>query len=123
MAQTREQKLAKRKLYRQSEKGQIARKLYRESNGGKKCEKASKLKTRYGLSWTQYNDLFARHLSCCAICGKHVSELKKGLVVDHCHKSGKIRGLLCYPCNSALGGLKDDISLMKSAIKYLEING
>ena len=48
--------------------------------------------------------------------------LPKRLYVDHCHKTGKIRGLLCNSCNTALGLLKDDISLFKRSIDYLNKN-
>ena len=44
---------------------------------------------------------------------------KKGLVVDHDHKTGEVRGLLCGPCNRALGFLKEDISNFNNAIQYL----
>ena len=45
---------------------------------------------------------------------------KSKLVVDHCHATGKVRGLLCHNCNRALGLLKDKISVLKNAIQYLE---
>ena len=44
------------------------------------------------------------------------------LVVDHCHKTGKIRGLICDSCNVGLGRFKDNIDNLKNAIKYLEKN-
>lgn len=56
----------------------------------------------------------------CAICFK--SELtvrNKNLAVDHCHKTGIIRGLLCSNCNRAIGLLKDNVVIIKSALKYL----
>ena len=54
---------------------------------------------------------------CCAICG-----IFKGnkLVIDHCHQSKKIRGLLCHSCNTGLGQFGDDISTLKLAIDYLQ---
>ena len=42
--------------------------------------------------------------------------------MDHCHKTKKIRGLLCHTCNSGLGMFKDNIEYLKNAIKYLEVN-
>jgi hypothetical protein len=45
---------------------------------------------------------------------------KVKIVVDHCHTTGAIRGLLCHNCNRALGLLKDDINVIKNAINYLE---
>ena len=57
--------------------------------------------------------------NCCPVTGE---ESSKSLCVDHCHKTGKIRGVLCRACNSGIGHLKDDISLLKRAIVYLEGN-
>ncbi len=54
----------------------------------------------------------------CAICNK----TKKLLHVDHCHETGKVRGLLCYNCNNGLGRFKDNIEFLKTAINYLTIS-
>ena len=54
----------------------------------------------------------------CDICGK--DELESKLVVDHCHASGKVRGVLCYSCNTSLGKFKDSPELLRSAADYLE---
>lgn len=61
----------------------------------------------------------------CAICGKaetmkHKDGRVKPLCVDHCHTTDKIRGLLCGRCNSGIGMLKDDISIVESALNYLK---
>ena len=56
----------------------------------------------------------------CKICGTHEEDLTRGLFVDHCHETGKIRGLLCNDCNTLLGRAKDDIDILKRSIKYLE---
>tara|TARA_R110000744_G_scaffold336996_1_gene442270 strand:+ start:296 stop:640 length:345 start_codon:yes stop_codon:yes gene_type:complete len=42
--------------------------------------------------------------------------------IDHCHKTGKIRGVLCNGCNTGLGKFKDDVELMRKAIRYLELD-
>jgi hypothetical protein len=54
----------------------------------------------------------------CNICGIHQTDLKNGLHIDHDHKKGNIRGLLCYDCNRALGLFKDDPLIIKKAVKY-----
>ncbi len=81
-------------------------------------------KKRYGVSLEEYNILLQLQNYCCAICNIHESKLKHGrnqyLAVDHNHKTGKVRGLLCYKCNSALGFVNDGIQNLKNAIKYLE---
>ena len=74
----------------------------------------------YGLTPQQHNEMFAKQEGCCSICGIHQSKLIKGLHVDHCHISKKIRGLLCNQCNYGLGNFKDNIDVIKKAISYLE---
>jgi hypothetical protein len=56
----------------------------------------------------------------CAICGIHQADLKRALCLDHDHKTGKVRGLLCYNCNFLIGNAKDNIGTLQRAIKYLE---
>jgi hypothetical protein len=55
----------------------------------------------------------------CAICGRDKSEFKKRFAVDHNHKTGEIRGLLCVNCNHGLGTFKDNTIFLNNAIKYL----
>jgi hypothetical protein len=74
----------------------------------------------YGISNDTYNKMFKAQGGCCAICGTHQSELKAPLYIDHCHKSGDVRGLLCSACNSGLGHLKDDTGVMLKAVDYLQ---
>lgn len=56
----------------------------------------------------------------CEICGKTEKDNGKRLAVDHNHETGMIRGMLCNNCNLGIGYLKDNIDLLKSAIKYLK---
>lgn len=62
----------------------------------------------------------------CAICGGEGFTMKEchslKLVVDHCHATGKVRGLLCHNCNRALGLLKDSSESLRCAINYLSNN-
>jgi hypothetical protein len=76
------------------------------------------LKSSYNLSVEKYNQLFVNQNGLCAICKAPVVIGKK-LVVDHCHKTGKIRGLLCYNCNNGIGNFRDNVNILSSAIKYL----
>jgi dCMP deaminase len=76
------------------------------------------LKHNYGLSPEDYDKLFVRQGEVCAICRGSPSE-GEHLVVDHDHESGKIRGLLCHPCNMAIGQLGDDLQRIRSAVSYL----
>lgn len=77
------------------------------------------LKYNFGITLAEYNCLFALQKGCCAICLRHQSEFKKGLAVDHCHETGKIRDLLCSRCNPLLGLAKDSIDVLEKAIAYL----
>ncbi len=79
------------------------------------------LKTKYGISLEQYNHLLKVQWNACKICG---STAPSGGVfsVDHCHKTGKVRGLLCHLCNIGLGAFKDSTETLKKAISYLETN-
>src|SRR5690606_19146421 len=71
------------------------------------------LKTTYGITLDEYNELFAAQDGCCASCGVHQSELSKPLFVDHDHETGEIRGLLCQHCNTALGYARDDVNILQ----------
>ena len=72
-----------------------------------------------GITPEEYNVLFNQQLGCCKICGKHQTELKKKLFIDHCHITKKVRGLLCQKCNTAIAFLNDNIQSLKNAIEYL----
>jgi hypothetical protein len=74
----------------------------------------------YGIKSKEYNKLLEKQNGCCAICKKPQESFKRMLSVDHDHTTGKIRGLLCYRCNSALGFLCDSVDMLNVAIKYLE---
>lgn len=75
------------------------------------------LKSNYGLTLEKFEEMIEDQDGCCLICG----EAKK-LVVDHDHETGKVRGLLCSPCNTGIGHFKDDVDRMLSAIDYLTTN-
>lgn len=69
---------------------------------------------KYGLTEEQYEAIKLSQGSLCAICKK-----EKNLVVDHCHSTGKIRGLLCTTCNTGLGKFQDSPDRLQDAINYL----
>lgn len=70
----------------------------------------------YGLTPEQYQAMLQSQGGRCKICGRTE---KTRLAVDHCHKTGKVRGLLCTKCNSALGLFGDNVAIFQSAINYL----
>lgn len=77
------------------------------------------IRRKYGLTKETWTDLFQKQGGVCDIC-KKIPTGKRGLGVDHDHSTGKVRGLLCSPCNTALGMLKESISVAESLIQYIE---
>lgn len=78
----------------------------------------TRLLEKYGLTPADYNRILDEQGGGCAICGDLPSR-NRSLPVDHDHRTGKTRGILCNACNVALGLLKDNPRLMKRAIEYL----
>ena len=77
------------------------------------------LKCKYGVSLEAYDAMLKSQDGSCAICGGQ-NQMDKPLAVDHCHKTGKVRGLLCYQCNVGIGNLRDDPNILRLAIRYIE---
>ena len=76
-----------------------------------------------GLTLEEFNEKLKSQNNKCAICGNDETRDKHNVfAVDHCHKTGKVRGLLCHNCNYVLGGVKDNIMLLEQAIQYLKDN-
>jgi|SRR6266498_422285 len=81
----------------------------------------ARLKRVYGISQEDYNEMLKFQNARCAICGRPDSRGRwKGLHIDHDHATNKIRGLLCYTCNSGLGSFADNPVLLASASAYLK---
>lgn len=82
------------------------------------------LRKNYGLTLEEYQEILKKQKGKCAICGgvetrKAMFGGPKDLSVDHCHKTGKVRGLLCNRCNNGLGCFKDSVELLRAAAVYL----
>lgn len=77
----------------------------------------------YGITADQYYELLDEQDGTCALCKSSIVNNERitsnKLFIDHCHSSGKVRGLLCSKCNHGLGLFNDDVSLLQSAIEYL----
>lgn len=79
-------------------------------------------KTLYGISESEYQSKFESQNGMCAICNhKHIIGRRTSLAVDHCHKTGRFRGLLCQACNRAIGLMKECPARLSKAIEYLGI--
>jgi hypothetical protein len=101
------------------EKAKEYQKEYRIKNETKFKEYKCK---NYGITLKDWTAMFDLQNGCCAICGVPQSKLKKSLYIDHCHITGKVRGLLCYGCNTILGYSKDSIEMLDKAIEYIKRN-
>ena len=88
------------------------------------CKQIADLKKIYGLGREDYIELLTKQHGVCAICANPESLTlhgqKKRLSVDHNHTTGKIRGLLCHNCNTALGLVNEDCRVLLSMIRYVE---
>ena len=82
------------------------------------------LKKKYGIDLEIYKNMLLEQKGVCKICGLPETAIIRGriaaLAVDHCHETGKVRGLLCMNCNRMLGNAKDSTANLLNAIKYLE---
>lgn len=89
------------------------------------------MKRSYGITLYEYNEIYKSQNGCCKLCEAPVdftgSDLRDGNkrerrepCLDHCHTSGKVRGILCFHCNTALGHVNDDISLLEKMVEYLK---
>ena len=73
------------------------------------------LKHRYGINLVDYNQMLSEQDGKCKICKTEA----KRLVVDHCHTTKRVRGLLCSPCNTGIGMLKESENILRRAINYI----
>ena len=73
------------------------------------------------LTHTDYEKMLKNQKGVCAICKRHrVASNKEYMVIDHCHETGNVRGILCNWCNRGLGVFEDSEYFLKNAIKYLK---
>ena len=98
-----------------------------------------RIKTKYGISEEQWNEMYSSQKGKCKICNKvmkkhwapvgrdptfkgSVKKWRSEIYIDHCHQTSVVRGLLCASCNTIIGHAKDDTNILYSAIEYLNIN-
>ena len=87
----------------------------------KVCAKDDGLNKKYGISYNQYIQILKTQNNKCAIClTSEPLGISNSFVVDHCHSTGKIRGLLCNHCNTGLGKLGDTIETLERVLSYLK---
>lgn len=105
--------------YYENNKDEIKEKSKKYYKNNKDAIRTRNLLKLYNCSQEQYDEMFEKQQGCCKICGTHQTELNQKLSIDHCHVTGKIRGLLCKHCNHGLGKFKDNTILLQFAIDYL----
>ena len=116
------------KSYRCKSCDKLARRKYNEKHRKQRLinQRKANLKHKYGMSVKDFDNLWEKQKGCCAICNKKLSNdsgrnhRHDKVVVDHCHTTKKVRGLLCTMCNKGIGLLKDDKSIVKNALTYLQ---
>jgi len=79
-------------------------------------------KFKYGISRSEWDALFASQGNCCAICTVTEPGGKSHWHTDHCHDTGKVRGILCHHCNRMLGAARDTRVILSAGMQYLERN-
>ncbi len=101
---------------------------WKASNAVKKkiLDRKYHLKHKYGITIEQYESMLESQNGLCKLCGKpewikaNFSEDIRLLSVDHCHDTGRIRGLLCGNCNTAIGILGDTEQSIERVYKYMK---
>lgn len=109
------------RVYKSSERMRInSRRYYREN---REKVMAYHLQKKFGLSAEQYEAMHNEQNGLCAICLRPERSTRNGvlrkLCVDHCHKTNKIRGLLCKDCNTAIGLLEENVEAFHRAAEYV----
>lgn len=99
----------------------------RVTENGLTSARERKIKVQYNISGEEYAQMIKDQSNLCAICNKPETAGSRyggirALAIDHHHESGRVRGLLCNKCNSAIGLLYEDTELFRKAIEYLTKN-
>ncbi len=90
---------------------------YQENKDLVRCRSLQK---KYGITQEEYDTMFEDQGRVCKVCGTSNDLSKGAFPVDHCHITGEVRGVLCHPCNKALGLVNDNKETLQNLIKYLD---
>ena len=128
--ETNKDKVSKQSKKRYEEVKELQSKKYKEFRKQnpdfiKERDKGYYLKKKYGITTQQLAEMWTSQNGKCGNMGclEALVRGKAGFAVDHCHQTGKIRGLLCMKCNVSLGNVKDSITRLFGLIKYLKHHG
>jgi hypothetical protein len=126
MKLTEEEKKARKREYARAYRQANPEKV-RESCRASRDKQPDKSRARnlmrsYGITIAQYDAMFAAQGGRCAICLSDKPRGSRGrhFAVDHCHSTGKVRGLLCSHCNTVLGKMNDNPDTLLRAVDYLK---
>ncbi len=108
---------AKRKAWYEANKLRVCEQLKEEYKANPEKYKWQRLKQKYGVTQEQYEGLRKMQRNKCGICRTSFDETEPHL--DHCHDTGKVRGLLCANCNTGIGLFKHNAKRMEKAIAYV----
>ena len=84
------------------------------------CKYYADIKWKYNLTKEQHSKMLKDQNECCLLCGETLKEGNRYRHIDHCHITGKVRGILCGSCNVGLGNFRDRPDLLRLAAIYLE---
>lgn len=111
---------AKKEQYKADPKKAIERSLRWQKNNPEK-KRVSVIKSLYGITEDEYREFLDETMGVCPICKEEFDDdLGNMACIDHNHKTGGVRGIICRNCNLMLGRLKDDVGLLLNAITYLK---
>lgn len=112
-----------KKYYQKNKERIIQRTAQWNKNNNHKHQFRQQLKKRYNMTLDDYDLMFELQGGKCAICSQPEQQEFSGVVrrlsVDHNHKNGKVRKLLCQRCNAAIGMVKENIGILLNIIEYL----
>lgn len=117
---------SKRSYWSNLEKSRAKQRKYAKARhaADPSLKRRAKLKSQYDMTPEQWQEMFEAQGCKCAICGSDKPNAKAGWNTDHCHKSGRVRFILCAHCNRGLGAFRDNPDWMRKAADMLEaING
>ncbi len=83
----------------------------------------NRLRKKFGIGLDEYYAMHEAQGGKCKLCGREEMTRQRRLAVDHCHTTGKVRGLLCHHCNTGLGNFNDSVELLHKAVAYLRETG
>ena len=92
----------------------------RQTDIAREANRRYRSRVLYELTIEELEAFRIKHGDRCGICGLTQQASTRALAIDHCHDTGRLRGLLCHKCNVGLGHFRDDHTLVRAALAYLE---